>query len=72
MIENITERVIGGADNPALLNQLLERLSHRIVSGPMVFGASFRANGKAHSFRRGGLDIERRYASWSMKLCNSS
>lgn len=49
----ITERVIEGADNPALLNQLLEWLSHRIVSGPMLFGASFRANGNLLSQWRG-------------------
>jgi hypothetical protein len=49
----ITERVIAGSDNPILLNELLEWLSHRIVSGPMVFGASFRANGNLLSQWRG-------------------
>jgi DUF2971 family protein len=49
----ITRRVISGSDNPVLLNELLEWLSHRIVSGPMVFGASFRANGNLLSQWRG-------------------
>tara|TARA_R110002049_G_scaffold150602_4_gene313727 strand:+ start:2592 stop:3470 length:879 start_codon:yes stop_codon:yes gene_type:complete len=49
----ITKRVISGSDNPVLLNELLEWLSHRIVSGPMVFGASFRTNGNLLSQWRG-------------------
>lgn len=49
----ITRRVHAGSDNPELLNELLEWLSHRIVSGPMVFGASFRANGNLLSQWRG-------------------
>ncbi|MCP5165168.1 MAG: DUF2971 domain-containing protein [Pseudomonadales bacterium] len=49
----ITRRVLAGSDNPGLLNELLEWLSHRIVSGPMVFGASFRANGNLLSQWRG-------------------
>jgi hypothetical protein len=49
----ITRRVVAGVDNPVLLNQLLDWLSHRIVSGPMLFGASFRANGNLLSQWRG-------------------
>lgn len=50
---HITERIIAGTDDPGLLNQLLEWLSHRIVKGPMLFGASFRANGNLLSQWRG-------------------
>lgn len=53
MREHITRRVITGTDRPALLNQLLDWLSHRIVGGPMLFGASFRANGNLLSQWRG-------------------
>ena len=51
--QHITQRIIGGTDNPGLLNQLLEWLSHRIASGPLLFGASFRANGNLLSQWRG-------------------
>jgi hypothetical protein len=50
---HITRRVLAGSDNPELLHELLDWLSHRIVSGPMVFGASFRANGNLLSQWRG-------------------
>ncbi len=50
---DITQRVIDGTDQPRLLNQLLDWLSHRVVSGPMLFGASFRANGNLLSQWRG-------------------
>ncbi len=50
---HITRRIMSGTDSPSLLNQLLEWLSHRIVSGPMLFGASFRANGNLLSQWRG-------------------
>ncbi len=50
---HVTQRVIDGTDHPRLLNQLLEWLSHRVVSGPMLFGASFRANGNLLSQWRG-------------------
>ncbi len=50
---HVTRRIVAGCDDPALLNQLLEWLSHRIVSGPMLFGASFRANGNLLSQWRG-------------------
>ena len=50
---HVTHRIIEGTDNPRLLNQLLEWLSHRIVSGSMLFGGSFRANGNLLSQWRG-------------------
>lgn len=50
---HITRRISDGCDEPALLNQLLEWLTHRIVRGPMLFGASFRANGNLLSQWRG-------------------
>lgn len=50
---HITDRIIEGADNPRLLNQLLDWLSRRIVSGSMLFGGSFRANGNLLSQWRG-------------------
>lgn len=50
---HISRRILAGSDNPALLNQLLDWLSHRIASGPMIFGASFRANGNLLSQWRG-------------------
>ena len=53
MQEHINRRIVAGTDHPALLNQLLEWLSHRIVGGPMLFGASFRANGNLLSQWRG-------------------
>lgn len=53
MSEHITRRVISGTDRPVLLNQLADWLSHRIVSSPMLFGASFRANGNLLSQWRG-------------------
>lgn len=45
MQQHISQRLQAGTDHPALLNALQEWLSHRIVSGPMLFAASFRANG---------------------------
>tara|TARA_R110002110_G_scaffold205066_7_gene417039 strand:- start:169148 stop:170017 length:870 start_codon:yes stop_codon:yes gene_type:complete len=50
---HVRQRLIAGTDQPALLNQLLEWLSHRVVSGPMLFVASFRANGNLLSQWRG-------------------
>jgi len=50
---HVTDRIIEGTDNPLLLNQLLEWLSHRITSESMLFGASFRANGNLLSQWRG-------------------
>ncbi len=50
---HVSRRILAGTDNPALLNQLLDWLSHRIASGPMIFGASFRANGNLLSQWRG-------------------
>ncbi len=34
---HVSRRIFAGTDNPALLNQLLEWLSHRIASGPMLY-----------------------------------
>ncbi|WP_116367791.1 DUF2971 domain-containing protein [Parahaliea mediterranea] len=53
MGEHIHRRVLAGTDRPILLNQLSDWLSHRIVDGPMLFGASFRANGNLLSQWRG-------------------
>ena len=53
MRHHITERMAAGTDAPGVLNRLLEWLSHRIVSGPMLFCASFRANGNLLSQWRG-------------------
>lgn len=50
---HITRRINSGVDNPVLLNQLLEWLSHRVVSGSLLMGASFRANGNLLSQWRG-------------------
>lgn len=51
--QQVTRRILAGVDSPELLNALLDWLSHRIVSGPMLFGASFRANGNLLSQWRG-------------------
>ncbi|MEM1152809.1 MAG: DUF2971 domain-containing protein [Pseudomonadota bacterium] len=53
MINQVTHRIVSGTDNPNTLNQFLEWLSHRVVGGPMLFGASFRANGNLLSQWRG-------------------
>lgn len=50
---HVTRRIVSGVDNPTLLDQLLEWLSHRIISGSMLFGASFRENGNLLSQWRG-------------------
>jgi len=50
---HVTRRIVSGVDNPALLNEFLEWLSHRIASGPLMMGASFRANGNLLSQWRG-------------------
>ena len=49
----VRRRISAGVDDPALFNAFLEWLSHRVVSGPMLFGASFRANGNLLSQWRG-------------------
>ena len=51
--QHVTRRILAGVDNPELLNALLDWLSHRIVSGPMLFGASFRSHGNLLSQWRG-------------------
>jgi hypothetical protein len=53
MVNQVTRRLVAGTDNPTLLNQLLDWLSHRIVGGPLLFGVSFRANGNLLSQWRG-------------------
>ena len=50
---HIRERIRAGTDQPALLTRLLDWLGERIVKGPMLFGASFRANGNLLSQWRG-------------------
>ena len=45
MQQHISRRLQAGTAHPALLNALQEWLSHRVVGGPMLFAASFRANG---------------------------
>lgn len=49
----VTRRILAGVDEPEFLNAFLDWLSHRVVSGPMLFGASFRANGNLLSQWRG-------------------
>lgn len=51
--KQVTKRILAGVDNPTILNSFLDWLSRRIVSGPMLFGASFRANGNLLSQWRG-------------------
>lgn len=73
MREHITRRVIAGTDRPSLLNQLLDWLSHRIVGGPMLFGASFRANGNLLSQWRGysvhGKGVSLGFDPWHILTC---
>ncbi|MEE4279000.1 MAG: DUF2971 domain-containing protein [Halieaceae bacterium] len=49
----VTRRILSGVDHPEHLNAFLDWLGGRIVSGPMLFGASFRANGNLLSQWRG-------------------
>jgi len=49
----VTRRILNGVDHPEVLNAFLDWLSRRIVSGPMLFGGSFRANGNLLSQWRG-------------------
>jgi len=51
--EEISTRLSQGCEQTKLLNQLAQWLDHRIVSGPMLFGGSFRANGNLLSQWRG-------------------
>lgn len=51
--KQVTRRILGGVDHPELMNAFLDWLSRRIVSGPMLFGASFRSNGNLLSQWRG-------------------
>ena len=50
---HVTQRIIAGVDNPVLLEQFLEWLSHRVIGGSLLMGASFRANGNLLSQWRG-------------------
>jgi len=47
------QRIRSGTDRPDLLGQLLDWLATRVTGGPMLFGASFRANGNLLSQWRG-------------------
>jgi hypothetical protein len=49
----VTRRILSGVDHPEVLNAFLDWLRRRIVSGPMLFGGSFRANGNLLSQWRG-------------------
>ncbi|MDO8863601.1 DUF2971 domain-containing protein [Haliea sp. E1-2-M8] len=51
--EQVTQRIVAGVDNPALLTTFLDWLTYRVVSGPMLFCASFRGNGNLLSQWRG-------------------
>lgn len=51
--DEINIRLNAGSAFAQLLNQFSQWLSHRIVDGPMLFGASFRANGNLLSQWRG-------------------
>ncbi len=49
----ITRRIMKGHDNPTLLSQFLDWVTHRITNGRMLFGSSFRAHGNLLSQWRG-------------------
>ena len=49
----VRERIDSGHPNPQLLTQFVDWVSHRISSGHMLFGASFRAQGNLLSQWRG-------------------
>jgi hypothetical protein len=49
----VTRRIIAGTDCPELLDRFLEWLSHGIVGGALLFGASFREKGNLLSQWRG-------------------
>jgi hypothetical protein len=49
----VRERIDGGHPNPHLLTQFVDWVSHRITSGHMLFGASFRSQGNLLSQWRG-------------------
>ena len=51
--EQVTQRIVAGVDKPALLTTFLDWLTYRVVSGPMLFCASFRGNGNLLSQWRG-------------------
>lgn len=70
---HISKRISQGTDHPKLLNQLLEWLSHRILSSSMLFGASFRANGNLLSQWRGysihGKGVSLGFNPWYIRHC---
>ncbi len=49
----ITRRIVEGHDNPNLLSQFYDWVTHRITNGRMLFGSSFRAHGNLLSQWRG-------------------
>ncbi|MEM9758147.1 MAG: DUF2971 domain-containing protein [Pseudomonadota bacterium] len=51
--KQVTRRILSGVDRPEHLSAFLDWLGRLIVSGPMLFGASFRANGNLLSQWRG-------------------
>lgn len=70
---HISKRITEGTDHPKLLNQLLEWLSHRILSSSLLFGASFRANGNLLSQWRGysvhGKGVSLGFNPWYIRDC---
>ena len=49
----VRERIDGGHPHPQLLSQFADWIAHRITSGHMLFGASFRSHGNLLSQWRG-------------------
>ena len=49
----VSKRIADGHENPNLLNQFLDWVTHRITNGNMVFAASFRSHGNLLSQWRG-------------------
>jgi hypothetical protein len=50
---HVRQRIRSGTERPALLSRFLDWLTPRVNSGPMLFGASFRASGNLLSQWRG-------------------
>lgn len=70
---HISQRIAAGTDKPKLLNQLLDWLSHRILSHSMLFCGSFRANGNLLSQWRGysthGKGVSVGFNPWHIRDC---
>jgi hypothetical protein len=70
---HIRGRIRDGTDQPELLTQLLDWLSSRVTGGPMLFGASFRANGNLLSQWRGysvhGKGVSLGFAPRDIRQC---